>query len=288
MLYARIAPTPSGYLHYGNALNFVLTWVYARYYNAKLGLRIDDLDPFRYKDIYVKYIFDTLEWLDISWDEPPFGFLEFKAKYQYVYREKEYREFLLHVKEKPWTYVCVCSRKDFHNPSHQCRCKTKNLPLEPFKSALKLNINALEKKSLFGVELSEINDPVLWRKEDIPSYHLASLFDDSLKGRCLLVRGEDLKETSATQLLLAKALGMSDFENSIFIHHPLVLDDLGCKLSKTRNSPAVDLSQGSEKLFLDASKLLSVEPAYSAQSILEAFGIKQKSLGLGFDIGGEK
>ena len=59
----RIAPTPSGYLHVGNALNFILTWWIAKHYDAKLFLRIDDADHTRCRDEFLDDIFEGLEWL---------------------------------------------------------------------------------------------------------------------------------------------------------------------------------------------------------------------------------
>lgn len=288
MLYARFAPTPSGFLHYGNALNFIITWIYARYHGAKLGLRIDDFDSSRCHQKYISNIFDTLEWLGLEWDEAPKSILEFNQKYIYKYREKHYRNFLLHVKQQPWVYTCACSRKDLNNPQYVCTCKSKNLPLIPYKTALKLDLKSFNSNLLFGVNTLELIDPVLWRKEDIPAYHLASLYDDSSKGRCLLVRGDDLREASAIQLLLARGLKITEFEKSIFIHHPLIADSHGKKLSKTRDAKPIDLNSSNESIYFEASKIMGLEPALNPYSLLEAFGLKQKSFGFKSPVGGEK
>jgi glutamyl-tRNA synthetase len=269
MFYARFAPTPSGFLHAGNALNFILTWVYARHFNAKLGLRIDDLDPFRCEMEYVDYIFKALDWLGLSWDEPPYNQNEFCQKYLYKYRENSYREFLLHVKKSPWTYVCKCSRKELKTLGFKCTCKDKNLPLIPYQSALKADLKSLNKKVLFGIDISILEDPVLWRKEDIPSYHLASLCD-------------------ALQLSLAFALNLENFTQSLFIHHPLIADFDEKKLSKSRHSPALDFANSPSWLYAKASNILGIEACYDAYSLLKSFGKNENSLVFGFNIGGEK
>ena len=65
----RIAPTPSGYLHLGNAYSFLLTKALAKKYDAKILLRIDDLDRDRYRPEFVQDIFDTLDYLEIKIDQ---------------------------------------------------------------------------------------------------------------------------------------------------------------------------------------------------------------------------
>ena len=67
----RYAPTPSGFLHIGNALNFRLNWLVARQNGGKILLRIDDLDAERKRPEYIADIFESLEWLGLDWDEGP-------------------------------------------------------------------------------------------------------------------------------------------------------------------------------------------------------------------------
>ena len=67
----RIAPTPSGYLHVGNALNFLITQKLARSASGSILLRIDDLDTERARPEYITDVFDSLAWLGITWDEGP-------------------------------------------------------------------------------------------------------------------------------------------------------------------------------------------------------------------------
>ncbi|QKG53163.1 glutamate--tRNA ligase family protein [Hymenobacter sp. BRD67] len=69
----RLAPTPSGYLHLGNAVNFVLTWLLVRRAGGTLHLRIDDLDRARLRRAYLDNIFKTIEWLGLDYDHGPSG-----------------------------------------------------------------------------------------------------------------------------------------------------------------------------------------------------------------------
>ena len=72
-LHSRIAPTPSGFLHLGNALNFIFTWLVVRKNQGKLHLRIDDIDALRFRPEYLQDIFYALEWLGLDWDSGPSG-----------------------------------------------------------------------------------------------------------------------------------------------------------------------------------------------------------------------
>ena len=70
---SRLAPTPSGYLHLGNAVNFVLTWLLTRQAGGVLHLRIDDLDRARLRPAYLENIFRVIDWLGLDYDHGPTG-----------------------------------------------------------------------------------------------------------------------------------------------------------------------------------------------------------------------
>ena len=128
-----------------------------------------------------------------------------------------------------------------------------------------------------SVNLAQIlGDFVVWKKDDMPAYNLASLVDDEILGVNLLVRGEDLLACSAAQKYMAQILGY-DFENANFIHHGLLVYG-GKKLSKSSRAPAVSVTDGAKihykfaafKLGLDASKCDSLS------NLLEMFRGKFK------------
>jgi glutamyl-tRNA synthetase len=82
----RIAPTPSGYLHLGNAYSFLLTKALAKKHGAKILLRIDDLDRDRYRPEYVEDIFATLDFLEIKIDQGPKNSKEMESTWSQVHR----------------------------------------------------------------------------------------------------------------------------------------------------------------------------------------------------------
>lgn len=221
---ARLAPTPSGFLHWGNLLNFTLTWVHTRRAGGQLALRIDDLDAQRARPEYVEDIFSTLKWLGFEWDEGPQTAEEFQKNFTQTARTDEYRRWF---KKFP-SYGCICSRQEVRSRTtklYDGHCRD-------------LGVDGIQRR--WRSELPE-NDVVLWRKEDAPAYHLVSLVEDLRLGTTLIIRGEDLRESSEVQRALARRLGAEgeSFLQAHFMHHPLLLDETGEKMSKSAGAAAL-------------------------------------------------
>lgn len=227
----RIAPTPSGYLHLGNLYNFILTLAYARREGLSMSLRIDDFDPPRVRDEYIEDIFRTLEILGFPIDSGPSTLAEFKQEYSYEKTKKEYEKFLNHItiSISDEVFVCECSRKELEGHSvYPGICYTKGLELGQ-KNCLRLRGNAEQ----------GIDDFILWRKGDLPSYHMASLYWDEENAMSMIIRGEDLTASTQCQLFLAQRLNFKNFLSCQIIHHPLIKGEKNEKLSKTQKSPAL-------------------------------------------------
>ncbi len=82
-LISRIAPTPSGYLHVGNGVNFVLTYLLVRKNKGHLHLRIDDYDTPRVRNEYIDNIFASLDWLGIKWDSGAKSPSDYRQNYKF-------------------------------------------------------------------------------------------------------------------------------------------------------------------------------------------------------------
>jgi glutamyl/glutaminyl-tRNA synthetase len=239
---SRLAPTPSGYLHLGNAVNFILTWALVRSAGGKLLLRIDNVDPDRTLPEYVEDIFVTLEWLKIDYDLGPGGPEEFGRDYSILRRKEYYRDLLEELRRNSdRLYACSCSRKQIAaaSPSgiYPGTCRRKGLLLETRKSAMRLIVpegTSIRVGSRTIALDRDLGDFVLWRKDGAPAYQFSSLVDDRDWGINLIVRGEDLLLSTAAQLYIARLLGAENFLNARFIHHPLLIGSHGEKLSKVR------------------------------------------------------
>jgi len=192
----RIAPTPSGYLHLGNILSFVLTAGLARKTGASILLRIDDMDQERVRKEYLDDIFETLSFLNIPWDEGARSTEEHQQFFSQKLRQKNYQEALKKLESDNLLFACNCSRAD-------------------------------------------LETTIVRKKNGDPSYQVCSLMDDLHFGIDLIVRGEDLCDSTLAQVYLADALRATSFLKTSFIHHPLLKNDSHEKMSKSSGDTSV-------------------------------------------------
>jgi glutamyl/glutaminyl-tRNA synthetase len=243
----RIAPTPSGFLHLGNALSFAITWALARKQQGIVAMRIDDLDNARFRPEYLQDIFDTLDFMGIDFDEGPRNPKDFQENYSQLLRLPAYQAQLDKLVQRGLVYACPCSRSQINALSPQglypLTCRDEQLPLDTPNAAWRVCIPdgtvVTFEDQLLGtctVALAlEMPDFVVRRKDGIPAYQIASIVDDLAMGVNLIVRGEDLMLSTAAQLFLAQHTGATAFKQAAFVHHPLISAD-GSKLSKSHDS----------------------------------------------------
>ncbi|WP_459813304.1 glutamate--tRNA ligase family protein [Campylobacter concisus] len=234
---SRIAPTPSGFLHAGNAYNFILTYLLTRSASGVLHLRIDDYDLSRYRQEFVQNIFDVLDFLEIDYDKGPINVSDFERNFSFKVRAKRYEDVLEKLDE---IYICECSRTTknaYINGIYTKICKNKNLEFIKDKTVIRLSVD--EGDPLGKLVAEQMGDFVIYKKDFTPAYNFASVIDDEDMGVNLVVRGEDLKACTLAQRYLAKRLNLN-FYNANFIHHKLLLKD-GKKLSKSSKSPPINL-----------------------------------------------
>ena len=242
----RIAPTPSGFLHLGNALSFSITAALARKLNAKILLRIDDLDRERTGKAYVQDIFDTLNFLEIPWHEGPRNYADYEAQYSQMYRLPLYSDALKKLKEAGQLFACSCSRNQVGG-IYPGTCRDKNISFDKENVSWRLKtdpsqeitVNTLDKGIVKTRLPATMQDFVVRKKDGYPAYQLASVIDDLHFGADLVVRGEDLWESTLAQLYLASMLPANDFQNTIFYHHGLLTANGDQKLSKSAGDTSV-------------------------------------------------
>lgn len=247
----RIAPTPSGYLHLGNAYSFLLTKALAEKHGAKILLRIDDLDRERYRPEYVQDIFDTLDFLEIQIDQGPKNLLEMESTWSQLHRLPLYSEALEQLKQKKLTFACTCTRSQIlqidPRGAYLGQCLDRRLPLD--RPDVAWRVNTLDADFLTYTAypnqqktelIPEEGTCYLIRKKDgFPAYQLCSLIDDLYFGVDLVVRGQDLYPSTFAQLDLARLLGKDTFGQTTFYHHPLLKSIDQKKLSKSAGSSSI-------------------------------------------------
>ena len=273
-LISRLAPTPSGYLHFGNAFNFLLTYLLVDFYDGILHLRIDDLDGPRVDNASVEDIFFQLEWLGIDYHFGPSGPDDLFSRFSQQLRKDRYYDAIEILQKAGHLFACECSRSKISNYSvskiYSGTCRNKKInfikenqtwrvivPEDTFVCyrTLKNNNQKIDLTKVIG-------DFVIRRRDGLPAYQIASLMDDIEMNVNLIVRGSDLISSTGAQIFLAKCLNNSFFPSSHFVHHMLMKDESGEKLSKSsgnhslkylRNkytSPAIIYQQSAEILNL--------------------------------------
>ncbi|WP_339904442.1 glutamate--tRNA ligase family protein [uncultured Cyclobacterium sp.] len=247
----RLAPTPSGYLHIGNVLSFLITASLAKKHAAKILLRIDDLDQKRVRMEYIQDIFDTLDFLEIPYDEGPKSSKEFIQDYSQLNRLSIYKDYIHGLKEKKLIFACDCSRKTLlknHSKRYYTgNCLHRDLPLGKKQTALRLitdlrqtiYINHYTENQQVHQLPNAMDFFVIQKKDTYPSYQLASLVDDIYFDVDFIVRGTDLWDSTLAQVYLSnQLLRQQTFDQTVFYHHHLYKEE-GKKLSKSNGSYAI-------------------------------------------------
>tara|TARA_B100000035_G_scaffold127169_1_gene108191 strand:- start:3842 stop:4654 length:813 start_codon:yes stop_codon:yes gene_type:complete len=247
----RLAPTPSGYLHEGNIRTFQVAMQRARDAQGVLFLRMDDLDSARCKQEYFDACVEDLRSAGLSWDKLP-DMQKAKGIYRQSYRMQFYEEVLQKLIKTGLIYPCNRTRSEIrkagikshfgeeylfpekwrgrydnqtgdHNPIHQnWRITTNRSELITFRDGRLGELNFEMGK--------DFSDFLVWRKDGIPAYELATVVDDHLMGITEIVRGEDLLVSSARQCLLFDSL---NWHRPKFFHCSLSVGNDGTKLSKS-------------------------------------------------------
>jgi glutamyl/glutaminyl-tRNA synthetase len=287
----RIAPTPSGYLHLGNIMSFAITAAIAQKTNAKIFLRIDDIDQARADKKYIQDIFDTLNFLEIPWHEGPRNLAEFEDSYSQVHRVKKYQEAIEQLLHKKLLYACNCSRAKLQNADDSlCDCINQQIPLSMANvnwrfitgSTTALTVKDLSGKTIKAILPAEMQNFIVRKKDGFPSYQLTSIIDDLLYEIDLIVRGNDLWPSTLAQHQLAMAMGLNDFAEITFYHHPLIVEASGKKLSKSAGAASVKYLKENGKtaaeIYTLTGKLLGIDQDVTNwQQLAEAINSNQVS-----------
>jgi glutamyl-tRNA synthetase len=186
----RIAPTPSGFLHLGNAYSFLLTKALAEKHGAKILLRIDDLDRERYRQEYVQDILDTLDFLEIQIHQGPRSVAEFESQWTQQHRMSLYQEALDQLQQSRLLFSCTCTRSQILQIDprgiYLGQCLDRRMPLDKNEAAWRINTldadfldyNAYPSTKKSALIPEEASCYVVRKKDKDPAYQLSSLGSD--------------------------------------------------------------------------------------------------------------
>lgn len=240
----RLAPTPSGFLHLGNLLSFAITSAIAEREGTDVLLRIDDMDRERMEPEFVQDIFDSLTYLNIPYTEGPRVYESFREVYSQRHRLAAYNATLQKLRDEGKVFACSCSRADVWRASpdgsYPGTCKHRALSFDTPGITWRLHTDdtVLTVNSLYCGQISTplptiMRDFVVRKKDGFPAYQLASLVDDIFYNVNIIVRGQDLWDSTLAQMYLAYVLGATSFKDARFFHHGLLYNAAGEKLSKS-------------------------------------------------------
>jgi glutamyl-tRNA synthetase len=247
----RIAPTPSGYLHIGNVLSFALTAALAQREQARILLRIDDMDQLRANAAYVQDVFDTLNFLELPWHDGPRNVHEFTTQWSQVHRMSLYNAALTRLQQSGKLFACNCSRSQIKalstDDSYPGTCCHKAMTINEENVNWRIHtspnepilVNTWLQEEQPAILPASMHYFVVRKKDGYPAYQLSSVIDDVHFGITHIVRGVDLWPSTLAQLYLAQVLRAEEFTQMQFLHHGLVAGTNGQKLSKSAGATSV-------------------------------------------------
>lgn len=240
----RFPPSPTGYLHIGGARTALFNWLYARKNHGRFILRIEDTDVQRSTEEATRAILESMEWLGLDWDEGPF----FQSRRYHIYAS-----FIERLLATGTAYHCHCSQEELDRkrkearslglkPKYDGTCRERGLGPAP-GSVVRLKspstgITAFQDavKGLISVDNSELDDLVLRRSDQSPTYHLAVVVDDITLGVNTVIRGDDHVNNTPRQIMIYKALGETLPK---YAHVPMILGPDRTRLSKRHGATSV-------------------------------------------------
>ncbi|MFP4515119.1 MAG: glutamate--tRNA ligase [Parcubacteria group bacterium] len=302
----RFAPSPTGSLHIGGLRTALFSYVIAKSQNGKLILRIEDTDQAREVEGAKKHLIDILTWSGVYFDEGPHKVGNY-GPYIQSERKDIYKKYADRILESGHAYHCFCSserlaemrkkqqeNKEAPRYDRHCRDLSKEEVQEKIannqsyviRQKMPLEGEVKVKDELRGeicFKASDLDDQVLIKSDQMPTYQFASVVDDHLMEISHVSRGEEWIPSFPKNVLLYQAF---NWEVPKFIHLPLILNKEGGKLSKRQNDVAVEDYKDQGYLpaaLLNFSILLGWHPKgdneiMSLEEIIEAFKIEDMQI----------
>ncbi|WP_291510352.1 glutamate--tRNA ligase [Acidithiobacillus sp.] len=256
---SRFAPSPTGYLHLGNARTALFAWLAARHDGGSFVLRIEDTDRERSPRQYEDALLEDLRWLGLDWDEgPDCGGAH--GPYRQMERQAIYGELYQRLLDSGLAYPCYCTpemlaaereqqRAAGRAPRYSGRCRDldasarADMEAQGLRPSLRFRVattGRLRVADLIWGEreyaLADLGDFVIRRSDGSPAFFFANAVDDALMGVDLVLRGEDHLSNTPRQILILQALGLTPPR---YGHLPLLLGRDAQPLSKRHGAASL-------------------------------------------------
>lgn len=233
----RFAPSPTGFLHVGSARAALFNWLFARHTGGVVVLRIEDTDPARSRDDLVEGIERALRWLGLDWDEGPV---------RQSTRIDLYRDSATKLLRAGVAYYCDCTPEAVRDragktPGYDGFCRDRALTAGAVRLRAPDEGETVVRDLIRGevrFDNGALEDFVILRTDGSPTFILANAVDDTDMAISHVIRGEDLLPSTPKGVLARRMLG--DKSDPVYAHLPLLVDELRRKLSKRRDSVAIE------------------------------------------------
>ena len=259
MVRVRIAPSPTGDPHVGTAYIALFNLIFARHFQGKFILRIEDTDQKRSSPEYETNIYKALHWCGLQWDEGPdvggpYG------PYRQSERTEIYRKHAYELLERGKAYKCFATEQELaemretaarqglragYDRRYRDLSADEILAHEkanqPFVIRLKIPLSGEcvyddAIKGRITCPWADIDDQILLKSDGFPTYHLAAVVDDHLMKITHVIRGDEWMSSTPKHVYLYEAFG---WQAPTFMHMPLLLGKDGKKLSKRKNPTSI-------------------------------------------------
>ena len=251
----RFAPSPTGPLHFGSLVAALASYLDAKANGGRWLVRIEDLDPPREVTGSSTLILRQLQALGMDWDDD--------VLYQST-RLSVYERILQQLENREYCFYCDCSRQRVSGLEgvYDGRCRSRGLNSSP-GLAIRLKISPKTVRFTDGIQGDyaqnlehEVGDFILRRKDGLFAYQLAVVADDAAQKITHVVRGYDLLSSTPRQIYLQQRLGLP---TPSYAHIPIIVNDLGQKLSKQHFAEPIDL-KNVPSLLVSALQFLGMTP----------------------------
>ncbi len=243
----RFPPSPTGFMHIGNARTALFNWLYAKHTGGKMVFRIEDTDRERHSEAAVQAIINGMTWLGLDWDG------EIVSQFSRRDRHAEVANELLKAGK---AYHCYCTPEELEEMREKAKAEGKPTfydrrwrdsnatPPEGIKPVIRIKA-PLEGASTVHdqvqgdvtVNNEQLDDMIILRSDGTPVYHLAVVVDDHDMGVTHVIRGDDHLNNTFRQNVIIDGMG---WKQPTYAHVPLILSTDGSKMSKRKGAASVE------------------------------------------------
>ncbi|CAL4042172.1 Glutamate--tRNA ligase [Buchnera aphidicola (Anoecia corni)] len=239
----RFAPSPTGFLHFGNIRTALFSWLFSQHHKGLFVLRIEDTDYSRSSIKYSKEIEKILNWLNITWDEGPYYQSDKIAYYQSIIKN---------MIDKKLAYKCYCSkkllqykkqqkilRKETSHYDRTCRDINPNTIINKpytvrFRNPLTGSVTFYDEiRGKIKFQNNVLDDVIIQRSDGIPTYNFCVVIDDKDTHITHIIRGEEHLNNTPYQINILKSMKLNIPK---YAHLSMIIDKDGKKISKRNNN----------------------------------------------------